>query len=37
VKDIQLFTTILEHPDGRKLIVPNATILGGVILVGTPR
>jgi small conductance mechanosensitive channel len=36
-KEIQIFTTILEHPDGRKLIIPNASILGGVILVGTPR
>ena len=36
VKEIQIFTTILEHPDGRKLIVPNAPILGGVISVGKP-
>ena len=36
VKEIQIFTTILEHPDGRKLIVPNAPIMGGVIAVGKP-
>ncbi len=34
VKEIQIFTTIMDHPDGRKLIVPNAHIMGGVITVG---
>lgn len=37
VKEIQIFTTVLEHADGRKLIVPNAPIMNGVIAVGTPR
>ena len=36
VKEIQIFTTILTHPDGRKLIVPNSPITGGVIAVGKP-
>lgn len=36
VKEVQIFTTILEHPDGRKLIVPNAPILSGVITIGQP-
>ena len=36
VKEIQIFTTILDHPDGRKLIVPNSPIMGGVIAVGKP-
>ena len=36
VKEIQIFTTILEHPDGRTLIVPNSPITGGVIAVGKP-
>jgi len=36
VKEIQIFTTILQHPDGRTLIVPNAPITGGVIAVGRP-
>lgn len=36
VKEIQIFTTILQHPDGRTLIVPNAPITSGVITVGKP-
>ncbi len=36
VQEIQIFTTILQHPDGRKLIVPNSPITGGVIVVGKP-
>jgi len=31
VKEIQLFTTILAHPDNRKLIVPNSQVLNSVI------
>ncbi len=34
VQEIQIFTTVLAAPDGRKLIVPNAPIMGGVITVG---
>ena len=36
VKEIQIFTTIMDHPDGRKLIVPNSPIMSGVITVGKP-
>ena len=36
VQEIQIFTTILAAPDGRKLIVPNAPIMGGAITVGKP-
>ena len=36
VREIQIFTTILQHPDGRTLIVPNAPITSGVITVGKP-
>ena len=36
VKEIQIFTTLLDHPDGRKMIVPNGAIMGGVIAVGKP-
>ena len=28
VQEIQIFTTVLEHTDGRRLIVPNASIMG---------
>ena len=36
VEEIQIFTTILRHADGRKLIVPNSQVMGGVIAVGVP-
>lgn len=31
VKEIQIFNTILAHPDNRKIIVPNSQVTGGVI------
>lgn len=31
VKEIQIFNTILAHPDNRKIIVPNSQITGGII------
>ena len=31
VKEIQIFNTILAHPDNRKIIVPNAQVTGGNI------
>lgn len=31
VKEIQIFNTILAHPDNRKVIVPNAQVTGGTI------
>ena len=31
VKEIQIFNTVLAHPDNRKIVVPNAQITGGII------
>ena len=31
VKEIQIFNTVLAHPDNRKVIVPNAQVTGGTI------
>ncbi len=31
VKEIQIFNTVLAHPDNRKIIVPNAQVTGSVI------
>lgn len=31
VSEIQIFNTVLAHPDNRRQIVPNAQILGGII------
>ncbi len=31
VKEIQIFNTILAHPDNRKIIMPNSQITGGII------
>ena len=31
VKEVQIFNTILAHPDNRKVVVPNAQITGGII------
>lgn len=31
VKEIQIFNTVLAHPDNRKIVVPNAQITGGLI------
>lgn len=31
VKDIQIFNTVLAHPDNRKIVVPNSQVAGGTI------
>ena len=31
VKEIQIFNTVLAHPDNRKIVVPNAQVTGGTI------
>ena len=31
VQEIQIFNTVLSHPDNRKIVVPNAQITGGII------
>ncbi|MBI3320323.1 MAG: mechanosensitive ion channel [Candidatus Omnitrophica bacterium] len=36
VQEIQIFTTILRHPDGRTLIIPNAAVMNSTVAVGTP-
>jgi len=31
VKEIQIFNTLLAHPDNRKVVLPNAQVTGGTI------
>lgn len=31
VKEIQIFNTVLAHPDNRKIVVPNSQVTGGTI------
>lgn len=36
VQEIQIFTTILQHADGRTLIIPNAAVMNSTLAVGKP-
>jgi len=33
VESLEIFNTVVRSPDGKKVIVPNSKILGGVIVV----